>query len=88
MYGDDDLIYVTDDIANEDNEDLNTDNLYVDFNKNNSRKDVAVKSNSLTPMSKSVFQFVKQFTDSHEFLNRITKINREINIMNDIYNYQ
>ena len=30
---------------------------------------------------------VKQFTDSHEFLNRITKINREMNIVKDIYDY-
>ena len=47
---DDDLIYSIDDIANENNEDLNTDTSYVDFHENNSRKDVAVKSNNMAPM--------------------------------------
>ena len=57
VYDDDDLIYSIDDIASEDNEDLNTDTSYVDFHENNSRKDVAVKSNNLAPMLESVFQF-------------------------------
>ena len=50
MNDDDDLIYSIDDIANENNEDLNTDTSYVDFHENNSRKDVAVKSNNMAPM--------------------------------------
>eukprot|EP00586_Coscinodiscus_wailesii_P021665 CAMPEP_0172519224 /NCGR_PEP_ID=MMETSP1066-20121228/291288_1 /TAXON_ID=671091 /ORGANISM="Coscinodiscus wailesii, Strain CCMP2513" /LENGTH=192 /DNA_ID=CAMNT_0013301769 /DNA_START=683 /DNA_END=1259 /DNA_ORIENTATION=- len=50
VYDDDDLIYDTDDIANEDNE----------VHKNNSRKDVAVKSNSLAPTLKGMFQFASR----------------------------
>ena len=64
-------------------------NIFKNMNEKSCRKSINITFLKIFLKYDNFFLFdiVKQFTGSHEFLNRITKINREINIVKDIYDY-